>query len=57
METYGIGRPSTYATIVSSIVDREYISRTALPSRKTIEVNLETINLDLSVKIRRVASG
>ncbi|MBI3559371.1 type I DNA topoisomerase [Candidatus Gottesmanbacteria bacterium] len=44
LEEYGIGRPSTYAPIISTIQDRQYVEKTDLPAgrqgKKFIPTNL-----------------
>jgi DNA topoisomerase-1 len=47
LEENGIGRPSTYATIISTIQDREYVT---LEKQKFIPTDLGTLVTDLLVK-------
>lgn len=36
METYGIGRPSTFASLLSTIQDKEYVALRDLPANEVI---------------------
>ena len=47
LEEYGIGRPSTYATIISTILEREYVERS---ERKLVPTELGFTVNDLLVK-------
>ncbi len=71
MEEYGIGRPSTYATILSTLTQRGYVSREKrrfIPTETGILVNevlvkhfSDLINVDFSAKMEteldKVAAG
>ncbi len=47
LEQLGIGRPSTYASIISTIQDREYVE---LSDKKLIPTTLGRVVTDLLVK-------
>ena len=38
METYGIGRPSTFASLLSTIQDKEYVALRDLPAKEVISM-------------------
>ena len=46
LESNGIGRPSTFANLISTILDRKYVQTTDFPSH---EVNVKTLTLTPSV--------
>lgn len=47
LEELGIGRPSTYAPTISTIQDREYVSKPALPGKKRTYVELVLADNDI----------
>ena len=51
LEKKGIGRPSTFSSLVSKIVEREYVKKMNLKGEKVICENLELID---DIKIKKV---
>jgi len=52
LEELGIGRPSTYATIIKTIQDRGYVEKKNLPAKKRDIVSLKLVNNKIDETIK-----
>ena len=48
LEKRGIGRPSTFASLISKIIDRKYVAKTNIEGRKITCSNYELINGEIT---------
>lgn len=57
LEEKGIGRPSTYASIISVIIEREYVKKTNIPGVKKEIVILTLKKMEINEKKKSITVG
>lgn len=57
LEKKGIGRPSTYSSIISKIQDKGYVSKKNVPGKKLTCINYELVGDEIETKTQRKEFG